>query len=176
LIFFFFFFFFFFRRDRRGFRTRSVRNLCRLFRLAMSCQPPATLGNGVVHDHIAWASTRHLGSLGLLSASASRTGARERPSAAKLWPLVAGATDGGQDDQRRLLYANRKVLISPVGENLLVLGGLVFTGSMHSRQSCPDVCDFSPAQPGRAAPRIRAWRRSEPVVRRDAWVIPAPWS
>jgi hypothetical protein len=87
----------------------------------MSCQPPATLGNGVVHDHIAWASTRHLGSLGLLSASASRTGARERPSAAKLWPLVAGATDGGQDDQRRLLYANRKVLISPVGENLLVL-------------------------------------------------------
>ena len=50
----------------------------------------------------------------------------------------------GQDDQRRLLYANRKVLISPVGENLLVLGGLVFSGSMHS-SSRAQMLDFSPA-------------------------------
>ena len=43
---------------------------------------------------------------------------------------------------------------------------------MHSRQSCPDVWDFSPAHLARAAPRIRAWRRSEPGVRRDAWWYP----
>ena len=78
---------FFFLRDRLRFRTRSVRNLCRLFRLAMSCQPPATLGIGVVHDHIAWASTRHLRSLALLSASASRTehgNGPARPSCGRL--------------------------------------------------------------------------------------------
>jgi hypothetical protein len=82
----------FFFLNRLRFRTRSVRNLSRLFRLAMSCQLPATLGNGAVYDHIVWASTRHLRSLALLPASASWTGARERPSAAKLRPLVAGAS------------------------------------------------------------------------------------
>jgi hypothetical protein len=166
---------FFFLGDRLRFRTRFLRNCADSsdWRCPASHPQPSELVSFMITSP--WPA-RDIAITCVVSAPASRTGARERPSAAKLWPLVAGATDGGQDDQRRLLYANRKVLISPVGENLLVLGGLVFTGSMHSRQSCPDVCDFSPAQPGRAAPRIRAWRRSEPVVRRDAWVIPAPWS
>jgi hypothetical protein len=147
---------FFFLRDRRRFRTRSVRNCADSsdWRCHASHPQPSEMV------------------LFMITSPGPARNTCDRPSAAELRPLVAGASGAGQDDQRRLLYANRKVLISPVGENLLVLGGLVFTDSMHSRQSCPDVCDFSPAQPGRAAPRIRASRRSEPGVRRDAWCYP----
>ena len=153
---------FFFLRDRLRFRTRSVRNLCRLFRLVMSCQPPAILGNGVVHDHIAWAITRHLRSPALSSAPASRTGARERPSAAKLRPLVAGASGGGQDDQRRLLYANP----------CCHLAGFWWPGlqRLYALETVVARClGFQSSSPGPGSSTNSGMARSEPGVRRDAW-------
>jgi hypothetical protein len=77
----------------------------------------------------------------------------------------------GQDDQRRLISANRKVLPSPVGENLLVRGALVLA-ALCTRDSPAQMLRFQSSSSWPGSSTNSAGRRSEPGVRRDAWWYP----
>jgi hypothetical protein len=94
-----------------------------------------------------------------------------RPSCGPLSQVPRGE---GQDDQRWLPYANRKVLISPVGEDLLHpagFGGLVFSGCA-LETVVPRCLRFKSSSAWPGSSTNSAWRRSEPGVRRDAWWYP----